>query len=190
MRILFGLVLIVFVIVGSCSASGEFAGLEVYANADPLFFAGRDCTRYSRVVLWVTSGQEFGFTCGPKFGPVSLGIGSSFGRDEGNVSLSYLNFDFRVSLKFYGIAWESVNLYQKGQGEINDFYNSRDVFTYRDFLMGIFGENRKESTREAQLFWGPFLELGKIKVFSANKLCFGVNILEPSEYWVAWFADF
>lgn len=189
MRVLFGLVSLL-VTVGNCFAAGEFAGLEVYANADPLFFVGRDFCQYGKVVLWVTSGQEFGFTSGPKWGPVSVGLGASFGEDERSVSLSYFNFDLRMRLTLYGIAWGSVNLYQKGRREINDFYNSRDVFTYRDFPVGIFGENRKEEGEEAQLFWGPFLELGVIKAFSANKLCLGVNLLKPSEYWVAWFADF
>ncbi len=192
MRIMFGLFLLILVLLECCWASGEYAGLEVYANAGPLLFAGRDLPGPSRVCLWVSSGSEFGFTCGPKCGPASLGLGASFGPADVGAALMYLNLDLRLNLNFQGFFWESVNLYQKGRGEKDDALYFRHVLGYQNFLLGFVAENLvtlKEKT-EAQLYWGPYVQLGKMVIFSNNKLCLAVNLLNVRQYWVAWLADF
>lgn len=192
MRLILAMLVFTVVFGGYSEATGEYAGMEVSANADPLLFGGRDLTEQSRVCLWVTSGSEFGFTVGPKWGPVSLGLGASFSPAEVGVSLSYLNLDFRFTLNFKSLSWDSVSLYQRGREGNDDSMYFRNVLSLKKLPLGLVGENLVSlgEDAEAQLFLGPFVELGKIKVFSANKLCLGVNILEPREYWVAWLVDF
>lgn len=180
----------ILVLVGNCFAAGEFAGLEVYANADPLFYAGKDILKHSRICVWATSGQELGCTLGPKIGAGSLGVGASGGKSETGVSLLYFNFDVKFAWKFRGIYWESQSLYQKGYGKVKDFFYCREVISFLKFPMGLIGENKKVGAKKAQLFWGPFIQLGKMNIFSSNKLCLGINLRDSKEYWAAWLADF
>lgn len=192
MRVILGSFLLILVLLECCWASGEYAGLEVYANAGPLLFAGRDLPRSGRVCLWVSSGSEFGFTVGPKYGPGSLGLGASFGPSDAGAALTYWNLDFRLNLNGQNFFWESVNLYQKGKGEKDDALYFRHVLGHKNFPLGLVGENlvTLKEKREAQLYWGAYVQLGKVVIFSSNKLCLAVNLLDPQQYWIAWLADF
>lgn len=187
MNKLFGLITCLLMI---CSISqAQYAGIEVYPKGDIFIYAGKDLNQHFKIDLWSTPGTEVAFSIGPKLGLFNLGFGASAGQVDDEVDLTYINTDLGFGLNFGPVHWQSYNLYQLGQNDVDDFILARQWLNYKDAPLGIVGHNIKCGDDDWQLNWGFYYDFGPIGVLTHNKLCLTKN-LNGDGLWGTWVFEF
>ena len=172
--------------------AGGYAGVEFYPDGSLYPFAGRSIfDGKGKVDIWAVEACEVAMTAGPKVGPFALGIGGSMGSVGGNLEIIYANIDCGFGFDFGRIHWQSYNLYQKSlQDEVGNFMLSRNWISHSASPVGIVGHNKKYGDNDAAFFWGAFVEIGQMGIFSSNRLCAAMNVRDTDTMWGAWCIGF
>jgi hypothetical protein len=168
-----------------CSVSqAQYAGIELYPDATMFAYAGNNLTDNLKVDLWANSGAEVATTVGPVLGPFALGVGFSMGVPEDEVDLIFYNADLAFVFDIGPVHWQSYNLYQLGQNDVDDFILARQWLNLGG-PFGVVGHNTRNGDEDWRLNWGLYYDFGAIGMTSANK--FGVTKnLNGDGMWAVW----
>jgi len=141
-----------------------------------------------KVTIWSTPGAEVGCSIGPKISIFDFGLGASVGQINDQVDLSYVNTDVGFGLAIGTVHWQSFNLYQFGQNDLDDFVLARQWIDFGG-PMGIVGHNTKSGDDDWKLNWGVYYDFGKIGPLAHSKVGLAKNV-NGDGAWAVWTLDF
>jgi len=186
------------------TASAQYGAIEFYPDAPVFAAVGTDITDNIKIDAWINSGKEVSFAVGPKVGIFNIGFGLSMVQitdetfddateqtlTESRQDLGFINFDLAFGLDLGDYRWQSYNLYQVGQNDVDDFVLLRQEITTENSDWGLFGHNIKCGDDSFQLFWGPSYNIGAVGPFPTNKLTVTVDLTDTGSLWSAYVIQF
>jgi len=177
---------VIIVVVSTCCLADGYSAIEVYPAGDIFICSGRGILDGRVNVSTWTVGSDISITAGPQVGPVAIGIGASVISTDDGLRVGYINLNAGFGVDVGPVHLQSYNLYQMGRNEVDSFMLSRNWLSYGSFPVGVVGHNIRVGDNPIVPFWGAYVQLGTMGIFSSNRLCVAVNVRDRETLWAAW----